>query len=83
MSQIDQRVRALNASIEMRMSRYLEDRKHISGIGGHGNVQRKMMTEHQPAGGQWGAPCEGGHGAPTLWPCDVVTSFDNPMAYID
>ncbi|MCZ4278456.1 hypothetical protein [Rhodococcoides yunnanense] len=83
MSQIDQNVCSKNASIENRLSRYLEDRSHISGIDGHGKVQRATMAEHQPEGGQWGAPCAGGHEASTPWPCSTVQSFDSPMNYMD
>lgn len=41
------------------------------------------MANHQPEGGQWGAPCNGKHDAPTNWPCDGVLKFDSPLAYMD
>ncbi len=83
MSQIDQKVYSKNASIENRLSRYLEDRSHISGIDGHGKVQRAMMAEHQPEGGQWGAPWPARHEASPPRPCSVMPSFDSPMNYMD
>lgn len=73
----DFRVAALNSSIETRLRKFEND--HLRG--NPDTVQRRMMQEHQPEGGQWGAPCLGEHERPTPWPCDTMQGFDNPMAY--
>ncbi|OXR40240.1 hypothetical protein B7C42_07665 [Nocardia cerradoensis] len=83
MAKADPKVAALNASIEARLSRYVSDRRHIAAASAHDRVQRKLMQEHQPESGQWGAPCLGDHAEPTPWPCDSMKSFDNPLAYMD
>ncbi|WFS13811.1 hypothetical protein [Rhodococcus aetherivorans] len=83
MTEIDPRVARLNASIQGRLSRYEGDRKHISDAAVHADHQRKWMREHQPEGGQWGAPCMGDHEQSTPWPCQQMQNFDSPMAYMD
>ncbi len=83
MTEIDPRVSALNASIEVRPSRYVSDRPHIAAAAAHGRVQREFMREHQPEGGRWNAPCLGEHDSPTPWPCASMQNFDDPLAYMD
>ncbi|MFE3060350.1 hypothetical protein [Nocardia sp. NPDC059239] len=61
----------------------MSDRRHIAAAAAHDRVQQKFMREHQPEGGQWGAPCLGEHDQPTSWPCRSMESFDDPLAYMD